>query len=286
MPGINKQRTFWKKVRSKYKLSFFNENTLEEVWTFRLSRLGAFIVFALLLSAIVGGTYFIIAITPLKTLLPGYVKTETRIKMIDNALRVDSLQRQVRLQESYLEGLRNTLSGNISFDSIQVTDSILIFPVDSLLEKSQAAADFVRKFEEEERYTLTIFTNDIPTEGFVFYSPVKGEIKRRFNVAEKHYGIDILPARNASVAATLDGTVLSADYTIEAGYVIMLQHSNDFISVYKYNSQLLKQVGDKVIGGEKIAIAGTNGEQGEVPLLEFQLWHKGVPLNPEEYVTF
>lgn len=287
MPHKNRSKTFWKKVRSKYKLSFFNENTLEEVWTFRLSRLGAFLFFLLLFITIFLATSYLIVGTPIKTLLPGYLKTEARIKAVDNALRIDSLMKAVQVKDAYLRNLNNILTGNINIDSTrQVNDSLFIIPIDSLSDqKSKATESFIQKYEEEEKYTLNVFNHTIPTEGFVFFSPVKGEIKKKFNPEKQHFGIDILPARNSAVAASLDGTVISANYTIEYGYVIELQHSNNFISVYKYNSELLKKVGEKVSGGEKIAIAGKEANSDK-PMVEFQLWYMGKPLNPEEYILF
>lgn len=287
MPKLHKQRTFWKKVRSKYKLSFFNENSLEEVWTFRLSRLGAFMGLLLLLFMVFAAVVFLFAATPLKTLLPGYLKTEARAKIVDNALLLDSLERKIDLQEKYVNSLRVILSGEISFDSISVTDSLPVFPQrDSLLEQSRTSLDFIQKFEDEEKYTLTVLSNTLPTDGFIFYPPVKGTVTQIFNPAVKHFGVDVSAPKNAAVAAVLDGTVISASYTIETGYVIEIQHSNDFISIYKYNAQLLKTVGEKVIGGEKIALAGNGDGDEKTPLLEFQLWHKGQPLNPLEYITF
>ncbi len=288
MPKLHKQRTFWKKVRSKYKLSFFNENTLEEVWTFRLSRLGAFIGLLLLLFMVFAAVVFLFAATPLKTLLPGYLKTEARAKVVNNALLLDSLERKVALQDKYANSLRLILSGEIDFDSISVTkDSLPVFPQqDSLLERSKASSDFVQRFEEEEKYTLTVFSNAIPTDGFIFYPPVKGSVTQIFNPAVNHFGIDVQVPKNSAVSAILDGTVISASYTFETGYVIEVQHSNDFISIYKYNAQLLKTVGEKVSGGEKIALAGNGDGENNTPLLEFQLWHKGQPLNPLEYITF
>ncbi len=287
MPKLHKQRTFWKKVRSKYKLSFFNENSLEEVWTFRLSRLGAFIGLSFLLFMTFAAVFFLFAATPLKTLLPGYLKTEARAKIVDNALILDSLERKVDLQEKYINSLRFILSGEINFDSIPITDSLPIFPQqDSLLEQSKASLEFVQKFEDEEKYTLTVLSNTLPTDGFIFYPPVKGTVTQIFNPVAKHFGIDISVPKNTAVAAVLDGTVISASYTIETGYIIEVQHSNDFISIYKHNAQLLKTVGEKVIGGEKIALAGNGNGEENTPLLEFQLWHKGQPLNPLEYITF
>ncbi|MBQ7822656.1 MAG: M23 family metallopeptidase [Bacteroidaceae bacterium] len=287
MPKLHKQRTFWKKVRSKYKLSFFNENSLEEVWTFRLSRLGAFIGLSLLLFMTFAAVAFLFAATPLKTLLPGYLKTEARAKIVDNALILDSLERKVNLQEKYINSLRFILSGEINFDSISTTDSLPTFPQqDSLLEQSKASLDFMQKFEEEEKYTLTVLPNTLPTDGFIFYPPVRGTVTQIFNPVIKHFGVDVSVPKNTAVAAVLDGTVISSSYTIETGYIIEIQHSNDFISIYKYNAQLLKTIGEKVIGGEKIALAGNGDGEKNTPLLEFQLWHKGQPLNPLEYITF
>ena len=287
MPKLHKQRMFWKKVRSKYKLSFFNESSLEEVWTFRLSRLGAFIGLSLLLFMVFAAVVVLFAATPLKTLLPGYLKTEDRAQIVDNALVLDSLERKVALQEKYINSLRVILSGEISFDSISVTDTLPVFPKqDSLLEQSSVSLDFVQKFEEEEKYTLTVLPNTPPTDGFIFYPPVRGTVTKMFNPAMGHFGVDVSAPKNAAVAAVLDGTVISASFTIETGYVIEVQHSNDFISIYKYNAQLLKSVGEKVVGGENIALAGNGEGEANTPLLEFQLWHKGQPLNPLEYITF
>ena len=92
--------------------------------------------------------------------------------------------------------------------------------------------------------------------------------------------------KNEEVSADTDKKVISAEFNIETGYVIEVQHSNDFISIYKYNAQLLKSVGEKVVGGENIALAGNGEGEANTPSLEFQLWHKGQPLNPLEYITF
>lgn len=281
-----KHKTFWKKVRSKYKLSFFNENTLEEVWTFHLSRLTAFLGFLFIVVAIFAGAAFFIVGTPVKNLLPGYLKPKDRIQLMDNAIVIDSLQRVTQMRDQYIRALRTILSGEIPLDSIRVTDSLLVFSSDTLLDKSKAEADYVQGFEDDEKYTLSVFNNSVPTESLLFFAPVKGLIMRMFNIPEKHYGIDVLPARQAGISAVLDGTVIFAGYTVETGYVIILQHSFDFISVYKYNSDLLKQVGDKVIGGEKIAIAGSSDTDQNTPMLEFQLWYKGQPLNPVDYISF
>ena len=97
-------------MRSKYKLSFFNENTLEEVWTFRLSRLGAFMFFTALVIIIFMAATYLIAGTPLKNFLPGYLKRDARAKIMDNALRIDSLSKELEIKDHYLQNLNREYS--------------------------------------------------------------------------------------------------------------------------------------------------------------------------------
>lgn len=284
-----KLRSFWKKMRSKYKLSFFNENTLEEVWTFRLSRLGAFLFFCALVFVIFITATYLIAGTPLRTLLPGYLKSETRDLIIDNALRIDSLSNEIELKDAYLKNLTRILTGDIKIDSMQqIKDSLLSFPNDSFLSRSDITTEFVQEYAQEEKYMLNVLNHNIPTDGFIFYPPVKGSVMQKFDPQKGHFGIDILPANNTPVSATLEGTVISAHYTAENDYVIELQHNNNFISIYKYNGALLKSVGDKVQSGENIAMThSAKKEDGDPrPMIEFQLWHMGIPLNPVDYIDF
>jgi murein DD-endopeptidase MepM/ murein hydrolase activator NlpD len=68
--------------------------------------------------------------------------------------------------------------------------------------------------------------------------------------------------------------------------VIAIQHKNDYVSLYKHNSSLLKEVGDFVNAGDHIAVIGSSGELSSGPHLHFELWHKGTPTNPEDYISF
>ena len=86
--------------------------------------------------------------------------------------------------------------------------------------------------------------------------------------------------------ATLDGTVLMSSYTAETGYVIVVQHRQDFVSVYKHCGSLLKAEGDAVKGGEAIALVGNTGTLTTGPHLHFELWHRGRAVNAEQYIVF
>lgn len=82
-------------------------------------------------------------------------------------------------------------------------------------------------------------------------------VSDHFNADKKHFGTDIAANPNESVLATMDGTVFLSTYTAETGYVIGVQHSQDFVSIYKHCGSLLKKEGDRVKGGEAIALVET-----------------------------
>ncbi len=289
MTSEKDKKVFSPKKRTKYKLTFFNESTLEDVWTICFSRAGAAVTVLLLSVVAVAGIFTIILATPIKNLLPGYMKSEERTEVVDNILRIDSLTTEMNRQTLYIDNLAAILSGDIKIDSIsQQNDSLLTLTVDSLLPESKQMAEYVQQYEEAEKYNLTVFTPTTPVDGKIFFTPLKGEIVQHYSPNEGHFGIDIECPRNASVSSVLDGTVVSAGYTVDYGYVIAIQHPNDYLSIYKYNSGVLKKIGDKVHGGEKIALAGW--EEGksakQACTLEFQLWHTGEALDPEKYITF
>jgi murein DD-endopeptidase MepM/ murein hydrolase activator NlpD len=91
---------------------------------------------------------------------------------------------------------------------------------------------------------------------------------------------------NTPVKATSDGRVLFASWTSDAGYVIIIDHGDELISVYKHNSSLTKSQGDFVKSREVIAISGASGELSTGPHLHFELWSNGIPLNPTNFIDF
>ncbi|GHT30124.1 peptidase M23 [Bacteroidia bacterium] len=280
-------QSFWNRIRFKYKLSFFNEGTLEEVWSFRLSQLSAFsmlFAFALLL---VGFTAFIIIKTPIRNYLPGYLDVEVRKEIMQNALRADSLERIIAIQGLYLDNVNGILTGTIPIDSIRSIDSMAVVNADYEIPRSKTEEYFIKTFEEEEKYNLTSLSpNQAPSDVIFFYKPVNGVVSSHYDANNKHYGVDLVAAPKESVLATLEGTVIFTGYDPQYGNVIQLQHRNGFISIYKHNELLLKRMGDTVTAGEAIALIGNTGDLSTGPHLHFELWYKGNPINPEEYISF
>ena len=281
-----RHKAFWSNIKFKYKLTIINENTLEEVVGLRVSKLNGISVLLSVLTVLFLVASVIIAFTPLRNYLPGYMNSEIRAQVVENALRVDSLQQLVDRQNLYIMNIQDIFSGTIRVDTVHNMDSLTTVREDSLMERTQREAEFRKQHEETEKYNLTSITARPDIEGLIFYRPTRGMITDKFDADRKHYGTDIAANSGESVLATLDGTVILSTYTAETGYVIEVQHNQDFISVYKHCSSLLKREGDTVQAGEAIALVGNSGQLTTGPHLHFELWHKGRAVNPEQYIVF
>ncbi|MFV0544704.1 MAG: M23 family metallopeptidase [Bacteroides sp.] len=281
-----RSKAFWKNIKFKYKLTIFNENTLEEVVGLRVSKLNGLSVLLSVLTVLFLIAACIIAFTPLRNYLPGYVNSDIRAQIVDHALKVDSLQQVIDKQNLYILNIQDIFSGRVRIDTVQTIDSLTTARHDTLMERTKREEEFRKQYEETEKYNLNTIASKPDVSGLIFYCPTRGLISEHFNADQKHYGLDIAANPNESVLATMDGTVILSTYTAETGFLIMVQHSQDFVSVYKHCGSLLKHDGDRVKGGEAIALVGNKGTYSTGPHLHFELWFKGRPINPESYIVF
>ncbi len=101
-----------KRLRNSYRLVVMNDDTYEEVVTFRLSRLSVYIGLSTVFVLLVGLTIALIAFSPLKYYIPGYGTRESRTALQVLKIRTDSLEQAIRYKEQYLDGVKKVLSGN------------------------------------------------------------------------------------------------------------------------------------------------------------------------------
>ena len=282
---MKKKSPFWERIRFKYKLFFLNENTLEEVFSLRLSLWSGFWILLGFTFLLVSLTSVVIINTPIRNYLPGYMDSEIRQEMISNALRSDSLDQRLQMQSQYLENTIAILRGESPIAEIPQLDTVSVKVED--LGKSKNMEQFVRNYEEEERYNLNTLTTSTPLPAnLLFYRPVQGMISDKFDSSRKHYGVDIAASPRGSVLATMKGTVIFTGFDVNSGHIIQIQHANGFVSVYKHNASLLKRQGDNVNAGEVIAMVGSTGNLSNGVHLHFELWYNGKPVNPEEFIVF
>lgn len=282
-----KEHKLAKKLLHKYRLVILNEDTFEERFAIKLTRLNVFVITSISAILLVVLTTFIIAFTPLREYIPGYSSTALKKKANELNQKTDSLQNVIMLNDKYYASIKSVLKGevaNVDFnrDSIlnaakQDQDLIDILPnkEDSLLRD---------KVDKEDKYNL--FEESISPSNFVLFPPVNGAISEGYNIDEKHFAVDIVVPKDTPVKATADGTVIFAEWTFDTGYVIIIEHSQELISIYKHNASLTKQQGDLVKSGEVIAMAGNTGKLSTGPHLHFELWSKGYPLDPTNFIAF
>lgn len=275
-------------LKSRYKLVFLNEDTFEERASFHLRPLSIFVTAGITIILLIVLTTLLIAFTGLREYIPGYSDVNMKRQLFTLMQRSDSMQLALNARDLYIENIRNIVSGNLQDVSSDKKPSGNSKPeIVNTLKKSKEDSLLRNEIESSDKFTLRVNTSaSSGISSFLFFPPIKGMVTNRFNAVSKHYGIDIAGNPNEAVKATLDGTVLLANFTSETGWVIGIQHGNNLFSFYKHNSSLLKKAGDFVKAGEVIAIIGNSGELSTGPHLHFELWSNGSPLDPQKYVAF
>lgn len=287
MEEQKEKKKILRKLKNKYRLVILNDASFEEKFSYRLTPLNLltlFLTFAVLLITIVAVT---IIFTPLREYIPGYTDVNLRKDLTRQVLKSDSLEIELKRSTTYLNNIKLILSGNPPIPQDSLTDEEPILGEVDPSVKSKEDSMLREYVEREDSYSLNIDDDETNSAlKIYFFPPLKGAITEEYNLKEGHYGIDIVAPKNEAIKATLEGTVIFAEWTVETGYVIQLQHANNLTSIYKHNSVLLKSTGDIVKAGEAIAIIGNSGELSSGPHLHFELWQNGVALNPLEYVNF
>ncbi|MGM0635822.1 MAG: M23 family metallopeptidase [Bacteroidota bacterium] len=283
-----KQRKHIQKLLHRYRLVILNEDTFEERISFKINRLNVILIVVFSSILLIVLTTGLIAFTPLREYIPGYSSTALRQKATKLSFQVDSLERVVEQNNNYLYSIKTVLRGEDEEADFNEEDSLMavekINPKDVNFTPSKEDSLLRQKVAEEDKYNL--MEEAVIQADFTLYPPVKGIITERYDASEGHYAIDIATDADAPVKATADGTVIFSEWTVETGYVIILEHSFGLISVYKHNQSLLKKQGDLVKAGEVIALVGNTGELSSGTHLHFELWSDGYSVNPEDFITF
>lgn len=280
-----------KKVRRgllrKFRLVILNEETFEEKMSFKLSRLNLFLFFGFSTIIIIAATTYIIAYTPLREYIPGYPSTKLRQQATRLMFETDSLKRNLTINEQYYASIRKVLTGDnltVDFNKDSIIAASNAEPATVDLRPSRQDSLLRDKVAREDRYNL--FTPATAAVTNTLFPPVSGTISQAYDADSRHYAVDIVVSNNEPVKAVADGTVIFSEWTADTGNVLILEHPNSLISVYKHNASLNKQQGDLVRGGEVIASAGSTGNLSTGPHLHFELWSGGYPVDPLNYLNF
>ena len=270
-----------------FRLTFIDDKTHQHLVTLRFTRTSFFITAVTVVVVLCAAIYSIIAFTPVRTFIPGYPDARSKRAAIQNAITIDSLENVIFRWELYSENLRRAVEGiePVKIDSLIKTQKSRTTAID--METIARQDSLLREHvKEEEQFGISARgRRDLPIEGLHFFTPLKGVVSQGYDAALHPY-IDIAAPEGSVVKATLDGTVIFAGWSDEAGHTIQIQHDGDIVSIYKHNDKLLKKTGDKVTAGSPIALVGNTGELTTGDHLHFELWHKGKTVDPTSYIKF
>jgi len=290
----NKKEKYWiSKLRNKYRLVFMNDETLEERFTFRLSRLNVFVALGTMTIILIFLTSILIAFTPLREYIPGYTNVSIQKRLYELQIKTDSIERDLSKKDLFIKNLKDIINGKDLASDVPVSNKSQQNYSEIRIRKSAEDSLLRAEIENQNKYSITrrgssemAFSRNKVIGNILFFTPMKGIITNDFNPSENHFGIDLVAKQDEAVKAVLDGTVILSEWTLETGYVIVLQHQQNLVSVYKHNSALQKRCGEFVKVGDPIAIIGETGEFSTGPHLHFELWNDGNPVDPKEYINF
>ena len=267
----------WSKLRQPIKYSASDPDNFSEVWSFTSNRLRIVSLILVLLGLLLYASLYF-----LSPLFVSYQNSKgiKREKLEKQAKELAEMKQQLSEQERYIESLRLILLGEVPISSsIDSLKNYSTDKVDSLFQvKDSASITLEKNLREDMRTTRK------STRVALLLAPVNGVISQKFD-GKTHKGLDVVTEANANVLSALAGTVIYAGYSRKDGYILILGHANNSITVYKHCKTVFKKVGDRVQLGDPIAIVGNSGENTSGPHLHFEVWLDNQAIDPEKMVT-
>ncbi|RKR14785.1 peptidase M23-like protein [Maribacter vaceletii] len=282
-----KRKEIKRKLLHKYRLVILNESTFEEKISFKLSRLNVFVTGTLCIIALIGFTTLLIAFTPLREYIPGYSSTKLKRQATVLTYKTDSLVRRLNYTNRYLDNIRKVLRGDIENNEVSRDSLFGKFKLDpSTVDLTPIKQDSLLRAEValEDKYNL--FEQNTTNTDFILFPPISGIISQEYDANAKHYAVDVVAPKDSPVKAIANGMVIFAEWTADTGYVIIIEHKDGLLSIYKHNGSLNKKQGEVVRAGEVIASVGNTGELTTGPHLHFEIWNNGAPVNPTDFIDF
>ena len=270
-----------------YKVVISNDKTFEERLSFKASKLTVFLTTILYTAGLILATTALIFFTPLKEYVPGYSSLDLLKKVTELTFKTDSMETEFVIKDQYISSIKKVLIGEldtITFNRDSILNERNLEDLLTNLTPSKEDSLLRKYIEEEDRFNLT--SSQLLIENKMLFLPVEGTITQSFNAKENHLAIDIAVDTGTPIKAISDGRVLFAEWTVETGYVIIIDHGDMLITTYKHNSSLLKKQNELVNAGEVIALSGNHGTLTTGPHLHFELWKNGSPIDPLQLFNF
>ena len=287
MSNAPKRPTNKNRSQLKYKVVVSNDETFKEIISLKTNNFQFFLFASLYTISVVIFSTAIIFFTQVREYVPGYPSTDLLVSAAKTSIKTDSLERELALNAQFFSAIESVLIG-------EPNEAAKILKQETLIQNDLKEAQVVTAIPQDsvlrayvdnlDRFNLT--RNQLQTDSKSYYSPVKGVVTDGFDIEKNHFAVDISVDIGTPVKAILAGTVLFSEWSVETGHVILLDHGDNLISVYKHNSKILKSQNDNVQAGEVIAFSGEEGALSSGPHLHFEIWKNSLPIDPETILSF
>ena len=230
-----------------------------------------------------------------------YARSNRIINLNDNLTRIKILEKEIKNENNNLEILNNKYQYKLNnFNKIrkkrlnsivEIKNYIKNQNIELLLlkENERDLARLLNKIKLNNKNITNYNENNISfiqKKGKLVW-PVKGKLLKKYGVQKKITGLKwqgvLIGANHGSkVHAISDGKVVFADWFKNYGLLVIIDHNNDYLSLYGHNQQLLKVAGDSVKAREIIASVGDSGGQNNSALY-FEIRKGKKTLNPSQW---
>tara|TARA_R110002072_G_scaffold266303_1_gene425200 strand:+ start:53962 stop:54816 length:855 start_codon:yes stop_codon:yes gene_type:complete len=278
------KRTYLR-LKKEVKFSVINPKSFKEIWSVNstgVRLISLTVIFLILFSVLIS---LLLRVDTVRSYLDSDNKSINRELLEEQEEHILNLSQQIESQASYIENIKLILLGelpvNTPLDSISAhTDSLARLKFDSKMTEKEE--EIAREVKDD----MSTFSQDDESKSIIYFAqPAKGVVSQSFN-KKSHTGIDVVTTENSVVKACLSGVVIYSGYTHKDGHILIIEHIEGVISVYKHNQRVMKKAGSKVQIGDPIAIVGNTGENTDGPHLHFELWIDQQAVDPEDYLNF
>lgn len=271
------------KAKKRYRIAIEDESRLRQVASISVTptKLWAIgIVSILLLLAFTG---LLIVATPLRTLMPGYLKNGERAEAKEVLLRIDSIRDAYKMNSLYINNILTVLDiDRTPSDSLLNVTTPNELPPDSLLPSSPREIEFINQMKDREQYNVNILAPLAADQLRIFPVAAGAVVAEQSQNALKP--IILTPKGNPICSAT-DGRVIAIQNPApEGGSAIVMQHDNGFVSRYSHLGTPTVSPGAHVDGGSVIAHGATGGVTGPGYFM-MEMWYDGNSVEPAKILN-
>lgn len=272
----------------KITLIMVQENRPAEPESFSFKPRNLFQVFAIGVLVSIALFFAFLALTPAGYLL--FDREDTELRTMANNLNQrmvqisDSLKKRDKFIKSMQYVLMSQKDTTYAVNDYPSSSEFTDYESDSEITNEFIGTEFLERIKTIEPDKIIYSDRFATAPKFPAPTPLDGIITQRFDPQKKHFGIDIASSKGNVVRSIADGVVVSADWSINYGNTIQIQHGDGYISIIKHCSSLLKKEGDVVLKGDAIGVLGLSGVINSGPHTHIELWRNGIALDPEQYL--